>query len=196
MNDTYVTVSGIVVKAPRAAVIDGTLPVTSFRMVSTSRRWDRGANSWVDGNTLWVTVTCWRQLALNARTSVLPKDRVVVYGRLKAPEWTDPKTGQRRNGMEIDAESLGHDLTFGTSVFTRGRRSEPVELPGQREANELARAVELDTMGADLAALLGPDELEDGELVGAGVRGERSGEADGLEVVRGLEEAELAVSIR
>ena len=42
---------------------------------------------------------------------------MIVTGRLRIRDWaTDEKTGTT---IEVDADSLGHDLTFGTSVFTR-----------------------------------------------------------------------------
>jgi single-strand DNA-binding protein len=42
---------------------------------------------------------------------------VIVTGRLRVREWaTDEKSGIN---VEVDADSLGHDLTFGTSEFTR-----------------------------------------------------------------------------
>ncbi len=169
MNDTYVTVSGVVATHPRAATVDGSVPVTSFRVAATSRRFDRQTKDWVDGHTTWVTVTCWRTLAVNVRECVVQKDRVVVHGRLRTPEWVG-EGGVRRTGVEIEAESVGHDLMFGTASFTRRRRSEPVEQVGRREADALVREVELDAMSADLATLLGPpeeDELDDvdgGEL--------------------------------
>jgi single-strand DNA-binding protein len=172
MNDTYVTVSGVVATKPRAAVVDGSVPVASFRVASTSRRFDRQSKDWVDGHTTWVTVTCWRTLALNVGECVVQKDRVVVHGRLRTPEWVG-EGGVRRTGVEIEAESVGHDLMFGTASFTRRRRSESVEPVGRREADALVREVELDAMSADLATLLGPpeeDELEDvdGDLPEAG----------------------------
>jgi len=165
MNDTYVTVSGVVATPPRAAVVDGSVPVTSFRVASTSRRYDRQAKDWVDGHTTWVTVTCWRTLALNVRECVVQKDLVVVHGRLRTPEWVG-EGGVRRTGVEIEAESVGHDLMFGTATFTRRRRSTPAEPVGRQEADALVRQVELDALSADLATLLGPpeeDELDDAE---------------------------------
>jgi len=167
MNDTYVTVSGVVATPPRAAMVDGSVPVTSFRVASTSRRFDRQTKDWVDGHTTWVTVTCWRTLALNVRECIVQRDLVVVHGRLRTPEWVG-EGGVRRTGVEIEAESVGHDLMFGTATFTRRRRSTPAEPVGRREADALVRQVELDSMSTDLATLLGPPEEDELDDVDAG----------------------------
>jgi single-strand DNA-binding protein len=166
MNETYVTVSGVVATQPRHALVDGSIPVTSFRVASTSRRFDKQARDWVDGHTTWVTVTCWRTLALNVRECLAQKDRIVVHGKLRTPEWV-ADGGARRNGVEIDAEAVGHDLMFGTASFTRRRRSEAVEPVSRREADALVREVELDAMSTDLASLMGGPEDDDPEGAGA-----------------------------
>jgi single-strand DNA-binding protein len=172
VNDTFVTVAGVVASDPRAVVLDGSLRITSFRLASTSRRFDRATRDWVDGDTAWLTVTCWRALAGNAAESVAKRDRVIVHGRLRIKEWTS-QDGLRRTTVEVVADSLGHDLSFGTSAFTRSRRAEPVELPGRAEAEELVRAVELDSY-EDLADLLAE---EPGERDGAAERDD-AGEGD------------------
>lgn len=120
MNETQVAVTGIVASDLRVISRDDGLRLTSFRLASTPRR--RGPDGeWTDGDTTWMTVTCWRTLATNVADSVARRDRVVVRGRLRSREWEAPD-GARRSEIEIDADSVGHDLRFGTSVFSRGRR--------------------------------------------------------------------------
>lgn len=71
----------------------------------------------MDGDTNWYTVTAFRRLAVHTVGSVFKGQRVLVTGRLRVREWqTDDKSGI---AIEIDADALGHDLTFGTSAFTR-----------------------------------------------------------------------------
>ena len=93
------------------------LPITSFRLASSQRRFDRSQERWVDGETNWYTITGFRQLAINAAASVKKGDRVVVVGRLKIRDW---ENGERSGTtIEIDADSLGHDLMWGSSAFIR-----------------------------------------------------------------------------
>ncbi len=112
-----ITISGLVATPPRHLMTSDALPITSFRLVSTQRRFDRATSKWIDGESNWFTVTAFRQLALNANSSVKKGDRVVVTGRLRIREW---ETGERvGTTVEIEAEAMGHDLLFGTSAFAR-----------------------------------------------------------------------------
>lgn len=116
MSDT-ITLTGIVATPPKHIVTSEQLQITSFRLASTQRKFDRTEQKWVDADTNWYTVTAFRSLAANAIGSILKGQRVIVTGRLRIRDWaTDEKTGTT---IEVDADSLGHDLTFGTSVFTR-----------------------------------------------------------------------------
>jgi single-strand DNA-binding protein len=116
MSDT-ITLTGLVATPPKHIVTNEGLQITSFRLASTQRRFDRTEQKWVDADTNWYTVTAFRALAANAFGSILKGQRVVVTGRLKVRDWqTDEKTGTT---IEVDADALGHDLTFGTSQFTR-----------------------------------------------------------------------------
>ena len=116
MSDT-ITLTGLVATTPRHLVTSEGLAITSFRLASTQRKFDRGEQKWVDADTNWYTITTFRQLAINVVGSVAKGQRVVVTGRLRVRDWkTDEKAGTT---IEIDAEALGHDLSWGTATFTR-----------------------------------------------------------------------------
>ena len=112
-----ITVTGLVATTPRHLVTQDGLPITSFRLAASSRRFDRSQNKWIDGVTNWFTVTSFRQLAINVSTSVNKGERIMVNGKIKVRDWDNGE----RNGtsVEIDADALGHDLTWGNSAFTR-----------------------------------------------------------------------------
>ncbi len=112
-----ITVTGLVATTPRHLVTQDGLPITSFRLAASSRRFDRSQNKWIDGETNWFTVTSFRQLAINVSTSVNKGERIMVNGKIKVRDWDNGE----RNGtsVEIDADALGHDLTWGNSAFTR-----------------------------------------------------------------------------
>lgn len=111
------SVTGLVATTPRHLVTQDGLPITSFRLASSQRRFDRNQNKWIDGETNWFTVTAFRQLAINSSTSINKGDRVAVNGKLRVRDWDN---GERAGtSVEIEADSLGHDLTWGNSVFTR-----------------------------------------------------------------------------
>lgn len=111
------SVTGLVATTPRHLVTQDGLPITSFRLASSQRRFDRNQNKWIDGETNWFTVTAFRQLAINSSTSINKGDRVAVNGKLRVRDWDN---GERAGtSVEIEADSLGHDLSWGNSVFTR-----------------------------------------------------------------------------
>ena len=134
MTDS-ITLTGLVATTPRHLVTSEGLPITSFRLASTQRRYDRGAQKWIDGETNWYTVTCFRQLAINVVGSIAKGQRIVVAGRLRVRDW---ESGERAGTtVEIDADALGHDLSWGTSVFTRSVAAtvaNDADLPSERPA--------------------------------------------------------------
>ena len=133
MSD-QVTVAGLVATTPRHLVTQDGLPITSFRLASSHRKFDRNQNKWIDGETNWFTVTTFRQLAINSAGSVAKGDRVIVTGKLRVRDWDN---GERAGtSVEIEADGLGHDMTWGSSVFTRTvlvRETEPEEAADESE---------------------------------------------------------------
>jgi len=116
MSESF-TVSGLVATTPRHLVTQEGLPITSFRLASSNRRFDKTKKIWVEGETNWFTITSFRQLAINSAASISKGDRIVVAGRLKVRDWDN---GERSGtSVEVDAESLGHDLVWGTAEFSR-----------------------------------------------------------------------------
>lgn len=116
MTDT-ITLTGLVATAPRHIVTSEGLAITSFRLASTQRRFDRGAERWIDGDTNWYTITLFRQTAINAAGSINKGDRVLLTGRLRIREW---ENGERTGAnIDVEADAIGHDLAWGTTVFTR-----------------------------------------------------------------------------
>ena len=112
-----VTVAGLVATTPRHLVTQDGLPITSFRLAASHRKFDRGLNKWIDGETNWFTVTAFRQLAINTAGSVAKGERILVTGKLRVRDWDN---GERAGtSVEIEADSIGHDLCWGNAVFTR-----------------------------------------------------------------------------
>ncbi len=157
MNGNYVSLCGIVATAPESRLINGETTVTGFRLASTPRRYDQRTRGWVNGRTTWVSVNCWRSLGRNVATSLKVGQKVIVSGKLVSPEWTNTE-GQKRSRVEIEADAVGVDLTYGTVDFHKVNWSEPLRVPGQREVDELAESVERAAMNVDLSALLDPSE--------------------------------------
>jgi single-strand DNA-binding protein len=117
MNETQMTIVGNVVDDPRRRETKNGFAVTNFRVASTSRRYDREQEKFVDNGTLFVTVTCWRAMAENVFKSLRKGQPVVVTGRYYMREYTVEE--QVRTAYELEATAVGHDLSRGTTQFTR-----------------------------------------------------------------------------
>jgi single-strand DNA-binding protein len=116
MSDT-ISVTGLVATTPRHITTSEGLAITSFRLASSQRRYDRTQQRWIDADTNWYTVSCFRGLASNAAGSLVKGDRIMVSGLLKIRDWEN--TDRSGTTVEIEADNLGHDLFWGTSTFTR-----------------------------------------------------------------------------
>jgi single-strand DNA-binding protein len=134
MTDS-ITVTGVVGSDPRMHVTTQGLAITSFRLASTRRYFDRAKGTWEDGETNWYTVSGFRQLAQNTAVSVRKGDRVVVQGRLRLRAW---ESGEKSGtAIEIEADSIGHDLAWGTTTLTKVRREGATESDRTAVASEV-----------------------------------------------------------
>lgn len=123
------TLTGLIATQPKHIMTTEGLAITSFRLASTQRRFDRAQDKWVDGDTNWYTITMFRQLAMNGSMSLTKGERVIVTGRLRIREWDN---GEKHGlNVDIEADAVGHDLTWGTSTYTRSVTSRPTPAEGE-----------------------------------------------------------------
>jgi single-strand DNA-binding protein len=122
MNGPQITVVGNVAWPPRLRTLASGTVVADFRIGTTPSRFDKVTDAWVDQETLWFNVTCWRTLAENAALSFNKGDRVMVTGSMSTRSWKT-KEGEDRTSLEIDATSVGMDLTRGPVIQKRIERT-------------------------------------------------------------------------
>ena len=96
------------------------VPIASFRLAASERKFDKESGRWVDGQVTWYSVACWRHLAENVAASVRKGDPLVVVGRLHLREWE--AEGRSGSTLDLTADVVGHDLSRGTATFERARR--------------------------------------------------------------------------
>lgn len=113
-----ITLRGFVSSAVESHALDNGLVVGNFRMGSNIRKLDPVTNQWVDGPTSWFRVNMFRSLASNMSLSIHKGDRILVVGKLKVVTFLR-KDGNPGTGVEIDADSIGPDLQFGTATYHR-----------------------------------------------------------------------------
>ena len=127
MHETYVTLSGWL--GGNVELRDaGGVPVATFRVASTPRRYQRRTDSWENGDTQWFSVNAWRSLGENCADSLGRGDPVVVHGKLSAHTWTN-KAGLEVTTFEVEAAFVGHDLNRGKTRFER--RKQVSEVPAE-----------------------------------------------------------------
>ena len=122
MSDT-ITITGNIATEPEHKRTPAGVAITTFRVASGQRRYDRNSGSWVDAHTNWYTVSAFRGLAEHAFHSLHKGDRVILTGRLRLREWD---TGAKKGiSVEVDVEAIGHDLLFGTTRFEKDASAQP-----------------------------------------------------------------------
>jgi single-strand DNA-binding protein len=118
MSITAVTLTGFVATEPKLWFTkESRTAVVNLRVGTTPRRVDANG-TWRDGASSFFTVNCWRRLALNVHGSLRKGSPVIIRGRLRTRSWDD--NGKVRTLVEIEADSIGHDLSFGWSTFVKG----------------------------------------------------------------------------
>lgn len=116
-GETLTTVIGNVVADPELRFTPSGAAVANFRVASTPRTFDRITNEWKDGDTLFLSVSVWRQQAENVAESIRRGDRVIVYGRLGQRQFE--KDGERKSSYEIQAEDVGPALKNASAQVTK-----------------------------------------------------------------------------
>ncbi|HEX6577593.1 MAG TPA: single-stranded DNA-binding protein [Jiangellaceae bacterium] len=150
MSDAFITLIGNIASEIRSINTQRGTAITSFRFAHTPRRIDRQTGRWGDGPTSFFGVTCWRGLAEHVSASLHKGDPVVLYGRLRVRDWKNDD-GRSGRDAEIDAISIGHDLTRGTSEFTRVTR----DRSDQVDESELAASMRIDLLVEEQADAAG-----------------------------------------
>jgi single-strand DNA-binding protein len=127
MNESMVTFQGWLGADVQLRSAGG-VPVASFRVACTPRRFNRTSQEWSDGPTQWFTVNAWRALAEHCADSLRRGDPVVVHGRLSQSTWVNSE-GVECTSVEVEAGFVGHDLTRGRSSFTKAERRQAGQVP-------------------------------------------------------------------
>jgi single-strand DNA-binding protein len=96
--------------------------VANFTVASTPRTFDRQANEWKDGETLFLRASVWREAAENVAESLTKGTRVIVSGRLKSRSY-ETKEGEKRTVIELEVDEIGPSLRYANVKVNRTQRS-------------------------------------------------------------------------
>lgn len=124
MNETYVTIRGRLVADPTARTTRTGAPMTTFRIASSVRKPVQGQPGvWEDAETTFYDVVTYKALAANAGVSLRKGHPVSVHGRQHVNAW-QKDDGSTWWAVEVVADAVGHDLSYGTTAFSRVGRGQ------------------------------------------------------------------------
>jgi len=137
VNEATFSVSGYVATQPKGGwTRDGTRTVF-MRLGWTPRRIDKTTGEWTDQPSSFVSVICYRKVAENAALCLRRGDPVVVKGSLRVREYGE-ENGPKRTTVEVIADTIGHDLSRGITIFKRS--TEQLEKTAAERDQEMAAA--------------------------------------------------------
>ena len=107
-GETTITIIGNLTGDPELRFTPSGAAVANFTVASTPRTFDRQANEWKDGETLFMRCSIWRDAAENVAEALQRGTRVIVSGRLKSRSY-ETKEGRmpvsrwtrRRGGLSL-----------------------------------------------------------------------------------------------
>lgn len=139
-GETPITVVGNVVADPELRFTPSGAPVANFRIASTPRTFDRTTNEWKDGDTLFLSVSVWRQQAEHVAESVQRGMRVIITGRLTQRQY-EANDGSRRSSYEVQADEVAPSLLRATAVVTKANGNaqgtqQPAQQPYGQQSQE------------------------------------------------------------
>ncbi|UVK62287.1 ssDNA binding protein [Arthrobacter phage NathanVaag] len=120
-GETTITVIGNLTNDPELRFTPSGSAVANFTIASTPRTFDRQANEWKDGETLFLRASVWRETAENVAESLLKGMEVIAVGRLKSRSY-ETKEGEKRTVIELEVDSIGPSLRWMTAQLKRVQR--------------------------------------------------------------------------
>lgn len=119
MAKNTITLEGNLTADPTTRFTPAGAAVTRFRVASTERKFNRQANSWEDGDTLFIDVEVWREEAEAAAESLHKGTSVLVTGRLRMRTYTPTGGGDPRTVFEVVDATVAVKLGRQTAVVSR-----------------------------------------------------------------------------
>jgi len=120
-GETIITIIGNLTGDPELRFTPSGAAVANFTVASTPRMFDRQANEWKDGETLFMRCSIWREAAENVAESLHRGTRVIVIGRLKSRSY-ETKEGEKRTVVELDVDEVGPSLRYANAKVNKTSR--------------------------------------------------------------------------
>lgn len=117
-GETTLTIIGNLTADPELRFTPSGAAVADFTVASTPRVFDRNANDWKDGETLFLRCSVWREAAENVAESLRKGMRVIVQGRLGQRSY-ETREGEKRTVVEMQVDEVGPSLRRARAQVTR-----------------------------------------------------------------------------
>lgn len=131
-GETIITVIGNLTSDPELRFTPGGDAVANFTIASTPRTFDRNANEWKDGESLFLRSSVWREVAENVAESLTKGMRVIASGFLKQRSYE--KDGEKRTVIEFEVQEIGPSLKYANAKVNRTQRGNG-NSGGQQQGN-------------------------------------------------------------
>lgn len=118
-----ITLEGRVVADPELRFGQSGTAICRMRLVAGDRKKNDHTGEWEDGDSLWMDVTCFKQLAENVVESVVKGDLVIVTGKIRTEEWQDRDSGAKRSKVSMVADTVSASLQFRIIPHGEARRA-------------------------------------------------------------------------
>ena len=142
--ETIITIIGNLTADPELRFTPSGAAVANFTIASTPRQFDKRANDWKDGETLFMRCSIWREAAENVAESLTKGMRVIASGRLVQRSY-ETREGEKRTVVEMQVDDIGPSLLRATAKVTRASR----DGSGQRPTTAQAGAADADPWGGE-----------------------------------------------
>lgn len=117
-----ITIAGNLVSDPELRFTPSGAAICSFRIAASERKKNQATGEWEDGDTTFLSITTWRQVAENCAESLGKGDAVIVTGRLKS-RTVENNDGSKTTYFDVDADEVGASLRRATAKLTRMTRT-------------------------------------------------------------------------
>ena len=124
MNETYVTIQGRLVADPTVRYSREGVPFSVFRVAHSARRPVRDQpGTFTDTPASFYDVSAFRSLGANVGTALHKGEPVTVFGRQRVNVF-QRADGSSGSAVQIEAYAVGHDLSYGTTAFSKVVRAQ------------------------------------------------------------------------
>lgn|SRR5690625_387175 len=120
-GETIITVVGNLTGDPELRFTPSGAAVANFTIASTPRIFDRQANEFRDGETLFMRCSIWRDAAENVAESLTKGTRVIAQGRLVQRSF-ETREGEKRTVVELQVDEIGPSMRYASASVTRTQR--------------------------------------------------------------------------